>query len=173
MRALICSPWIALAVGACSPAPAPAEPPPATVATVRSPVPGSSSPIQSAASSGLRQEAIAVCEQYRKAVEARDADALIALASPSYYEDGGNDDPSDDIDYAGLRAYLLSTFGAAEAVRYSIDYRDVRQEGNRVLVSVVYSAGYKVAGKGWVHQTEANELVLERRGGNLLFVSGM
>lgn len=114
-----------------------------------------------------------MCEQYRKALEARDADALLSLASPSYHEDGGNDDPSDDIDYAGLRRYLLATLAGAEQIRYSIEYREVREDGNRVRVSVTYAASYKVAGSGWVHRSDSNELVLERRDGKLLFVRGM
>ena len=44
------------------------------------------------------------CEVYRHAVEHRDIDKLLSLAHADYYEDGGNVDATDDLDYAGLKA---------------------------------------------------------------------
>src|SRR5678810_123120 len=52
------------------------------------------------------RKVIAFCEKYRHAVEERNVPLLLDLASPSYYEDGGNVDATDDMDYAGLREYL-------------------------------------------------------------------
>ena len=49
---------------------------------------------------------ISFCEEYRRAVEQRKIGLLLQLAAPSYYEDGGNVDATDDIDYAGLKDYL-------------------------------------------------------------------
>jgi hypothetical protein len=46
---------------------------------------------------------IEFCEKYRHAVEERNVPLLVQMASPSYFEDGGNVDASDDMDYAGLR----------------------------------------------------------------------
>ena len=60
---------------------------------------------------------ISFCEQYRKAVSRKDVAELIKLASPDYYEDGGNVDASDDIDYAGLEEYLTDRFQDARAIR--------------------------------------------------------
>src|SRR5690348_10067368 len=53
---------------------------------------------------------ITFCEKYRKAVEYKDVGLLLKLASPKYYEDGGNVDAADDIDYAGLKDYLTSKY---------------------------------------------------------------
>ena len=62
---------------------------------------------------------IEFCEVYRHAVELRDIDKLLSLAHADYYEDGGNVDATDDLDYAGLKAYLESEFVRARAIRYS------------------------------------------------------
>src|SRR5947199_9216204 len=43
------------------------------------------------------------CEQYRHAVENRNIPRLLQLVDPRYYEDGGNADSSDDMDFDGLK----------------------------------------------------------------------
>ena len=58
--------------------------------------------------SDFNRQVIAFCEDYRHAVEKRNTGLLLRLADPKYYEDGGNVDTSDDLDYAGLQAYLDS-----------------------------------------------------------------
>ena len=40
------------------------------------------------------RDVVAFCERYRRAVESRDARALLAMASPRYFEDGGTPDGS-------------------------------------------------------------------------------
>jgi hypothetical protein len=65
---------------------------------------------------------IEFCEEYRRAVERRNVALLFSLAHPSYYEDGGNIDASDDIDYAGLREFLDSKFKEARAIRYEVQH---------------------------------------------------
>ncbi|HEY3594114.1 MAG TPA: hypothetical protein VGL13_09570, partial [Polyangiaceae bacterium] len=52
------------------------------------------------------RKVVAFCEKYRRAVEERNVPLLLEMASASYFEDGGNVDASDDMDYAGLQDYL-------------------------------------------------------------------
>ncbi len=96
----------------------------------------------------LNREVVVFCEKYRKAVEHRDAPLLLSMVSPRYYEDGGNADASDDLDYQGVREYLTSQFKLAKAIRYEIRYRRVvhQKETERFLVDYTYSASYKVPG---------------------------
>src|ERR1700709_631518 len=70
---------------------------------------------------------VAFCEKYRRAVELKDVTTLVTMASPNYYEDGGNVDASDDIDYAGLRDYLSSRFMNSTGIRYEISYRKIER----------------------------------------------
>jgi hypothetical protein len=106
---------------------------------------------------------IAFCEKYRHAVEDKNVSTLLTLASPDYYEDGGNVDPGDDIDFAGLKGYLVGAFQDARAIRYEIRYRRVVRDDDLVYVDYTYSASYRIPGtKGeeWRRQVEDNRLEL-------------
>jgi hypothetical protein len=74
-----------------------------------------------------REEVAAVVEQYRRAVEQRDNDAVRKLVSATYYENASTtEDPSDDYDAEGLdnNASLLST-SPARLERYLVVARRV------------------------------------------------
>lgn len=89
---------------------------------------------------------VSFCERYRHAVETKDVATLLKLAAPSYYEDGGNADPADDIDYAGLKAYLTTKFQDATAIRYEIRYRRIAKEKELVYIDYTFSASYRIPG---------------------------
>ncbi len=119
---------------------------------------------------------IAFCEKYRHAVEDKNTATLYALASPDYYEDGGNVDPGDDIDYAGLKAYLAGAFQDARAIRYEIRYRRIVREDDMIFVDYTYSASYRIPGsKGeeWRRKVEDNRLELVPVQTEFRIVAGM
>lgn len=117
------------------------------------------------------------CEEYRHAVERRNVALLLKMANPAYYEDGGNIDATDDIDYAGLREYLQTKFPETTAIRYEIRYRDVSQgPGDVIWVDYTYSASYKVPstqGEVWRRQVEDNRLELVPEGDGFTILRGM
>lgn len=120
---------------------------------------------------------IQFCEEYRHAVEERNVALLLKVAAPSYYEDGGNVDPTDDLDYAGLKAYLEDRFYKTKAIRYEIRYRRVGH-GRRdvVYVDYTYSASYKLStdeGDVWRRTVADNRLELVPDGEKFKIVSGM
>lgn len=132
------------------------------------------------------RKVISFCEKYRHAVELKDVGELMKLASPDYYEDGGNVDASDDLDYAGLRDYLSGKFKDARAIRYEIRYRRVLRQDvpadsavgqngksaqgdepmELIYVDYTYSASYRIpAAKGgdeWRRRVEDNRLEIVR-----------
>jgi hypothetical protein len=120
------------------------------------------------------------CEKYRRAVEARNVPLLLRLADPRYYEDGGNADATDDLDYAGLREYLEDKFKDTRSVRYEIRYRRVNA-GDRQIVNVdyTYTASYKIptpTGPAWRRVVADNRLQLvpvKDRNEGFLILSGM
>jgi hypothetical protein len=119
---------------------------------------------------------VAFCEKYRHAVENKNISTLLKLASPNYYEDGGNVDPGDDIDYAGLRAYLEGKFQDAQAIRYEIRYRRVAQVRGSVYVDYTFSASYRIPGlKGeeWHRKVDDNRLELVRFQDDYRIIAGM
>ena len=135
------------------------------------------------------RKVITFCERYRHDVELKDVGDLLKMAAREYYEDGGNVDASDDLDYAGLKEYLTTRFDNARAIRYEMRYRRiVRQmipqrdeEGQSgapgkneagadptelIYVDYTYSASYRIpAAKGgdeWRRRVEDNRLEILR-----------
>jgi hypothetical protein len=119
---------------------------------------------------------ITVVEQYRLAVERRDAMTLLKMASKSYWEDGGTPTGADDYGYDGLREVLAGRFQRAEEIRYSMKYLKVSRKGDRASVTVLIDASYTItgtAGEQRLDKRDENELVLEWDGERWLFLSGM
>jgi hypothetical protein len=125
----------------------------------------------------FNRKVIEYCEVYRHAVEQRNTARLLKMAHPSYYEDGGNVDASDDLDYAGLEKYLNEQFSQTRAIRYEIHYRQI-SDGRKdsVLVDYTYSASYKIPtahGDVWRRRVADNRLQLTREGDGFRILSGM
>jgi hypothetical protein len=101
----------------------------------------------------------------------------LKLAHPNYYEDGGNIDASDDLDYAGLEEYLRGKFAETRAIRYEIRYRRVGEgRKNTIYVDYTYSASYKIAtgeGEIWQRKVADNRLELVPEGETFRILSGM
>ncbi len=126
--------------------------------------------------SAENRKLISFCEKYRHAVEHKDTGILLKLASPTYYEDGGNVDAADDLDYAGLRAYLDSKFMDAAAIRYEIRYRRVVKEGDVFYVDYTFSASYRIPGikaEEWRHRVADNRLEIVPFQDDFRIIAGM
>ncbi len=128
---------------------------------------------------------ISFCERYRKAVERRDIPGLLKLVSTDYYEDGGNADASDDMDYAQFKEFLTGAnaeetgvaFLDAMAIRHEIRYRRVVKEKDKIYVDYTYSASYRIPttrGDAWKRKVEDNRLELVAdESGEYKIVGGM
>jgi hypothetical protein len=120
---------------------------------------------------------ITFCEKYRHAVEQRDVPLLLQMAAQTYYEDGGNVDASDDMDYAGLKDYLEGRFKDTRAIRYEIRYRRIRQQSDKkIVIEYTYTASYKLPGlKGdeWRHTVADNRLELIEDQDSFKILAGM
>jgi len=124
------------------------------------------------------------CEEYRLAVERADADALMLMAHPQYWEDSGTPSGSDDYGYAGLRNVLLTRLPKATDIRSSLRYVGVHQQctgdlkkGCRAAVDILIDASFTVTnafGKpARPDKRDQNQLVLEWDGRRWMFLSGM
>lgn len=122
---------------------------------------------------------IQFCEKYRKGVEGREVAQLMGMVSKRYYEDGGNVDAQDDLDYEGFRKYMQEEFRKSKAIRYEIRYRRVvwSKDRKRVLVDYTYSASYKIPGADekdeWRRTVSENRLELDPEGESFLVSAGM
>lgn len=117
------------------------------------------------------------CEGYRHAVERKNIADLIKLASPDYYEDGGNVDASDDLDYAGLSDYLANKFQDAKSIRYEIRYRRITKEHERFFIDYTFSASFRIptprGGDQWQRKVDDNRLEVVKKDDSFLIVAGM
>lgn len=123
---------------------------------------------------------IEVCERYRHALEDRDAETLMSLASPQYFEDSGTPKAEDDYGYDGLRQIIATRLAALKAVRYNIQYRRVgwSSNGTRAAVDIRYDASFQLQtelGDRWERKQSEKRLELEfdRNKGKWLFTTGM
>jgi hypothetical protein len=118
------------------------------------------------------RDVVAFCERYRAALEARDAGALLALASPSYLDRAGTDDAADDVDHRGLRAHLSRTLSGVQDVRFEIRYQRITREPGRVVVDIRISASFVIRGRS-LQRVSDGQLVLEPHAGSFRILSGM
>jgi len=134
--------------------------------------------------SGNNRSAIEAVEQYRLAVERRDADSLMLMAHKQYWEDSGTPTGGDDYGYEGLRNVLQNRLQNVSDIRYSLRYVGIRQTcigelhpGCRAAVDVLIDASYTIndaLGKQKrPDKRDQNQLVLEWDGRKWLFLSGM
>lgn len=85
-----------------------------------------------------------VMEQYRTAVEARDANGVIKLVSESFKDDGGTGTPEDDLDYATLRRQLPERLAKVQDIRLEISVRKVQVEKDAATVIYFYNTRFRI-----------------------------
>jgi hypothetical protein len=152
--------WLLAASVACSHASAEPE-----RAQTLPPSPVASAPVVAPPHEPTREEILAFCERYRTALEARDADALLALVSPRYDDHGTT--------YATLSSSMKRLLDDSEEVHYEIRYGEVKpQRDGTIAVDFEYDATFKL--HGGVRQISTGaELVLERDGASFRILRGM
>ena len=116
-------------------------------------------------------------ENYRMAVERKDASGLVLMASKRYWEDAGTPSGSDDYGYQGLQEILTGRFQQVDAIRYSMKYVNVSRKGDKAFVDVLIDASFTVKdARGQemrADMRDQNQFVLEWDGKQWLFLSGM
>jgi hypothetical protein len=116
-------------------------------------------------------------EDYRMAVERKDAGALLLMASKRYWENAGTPNPADDYGYQGLQEILGGRLQRVDSIRYSMKYMNVQRKGGRAYVDVLVDASYSLRNAvGEEIRTDLrdqNQFVLEWDGKQWLFLSGM
>src|SRR5512136_2250528 len=119
---------------------------------------------------------VAVVDAYRKAFDTRNADAVMALVSPAYYDDSGTIDPSDDIDYKALPGVLRDTFSRISQVRIEFGITDIIVNGNKGQADLFYDAKYRVMtprNEIAKRDTDIQRILLQRDGQGWKIISGL
>jgi hypothetical protein len=123
------------------------------------------------------RKVVGFCEKYRRAVEERDIEGLVGMASTRYFETGGNAKSGDDIDYNGLRAYLATKFKLTKAIRYEIRYHRISETEEKIVnVDFTYTASFQIPtqkGDVWNRAVRDNRIQLVREGDSFKILAGM
>ncbi len=122
------------------------------------------------------REVVKFVELYRKAMERRDVAKLLSMAAPSYYDDNGTPNATDDFDYNRLKDELNSLHEKTLEVRYEIRYRRVTYHLPQIWVDYTYTGRFRIKtadGDHWVRRLADNRLVLTQKGENFQIISGM
>lgn len=123
------------------------------------------------------REILKVIEGYRQAMESRDAARVLGLVHPTYQDNAGTPEGSDDVDYQGLRRLLGTRFRRASQIRYRIEYQSVRVQGRDAEVDTYVDATFVYEPEGapprWRRLTDFNRFRMIKDGGQWRFVSGL
>jgi len=123
------------------------------------------------------REIISVIEAYRKAMESRDAGRILSLVHPTYNDNAGTPEGSDDVDYEGLKKLLGSRFKRATKIRYRIEYQELQTTGRDTQVDTYIDATFVYEPEQglarWRRLTDFNRFRLLRDGNRWLFVGGL
>lgn len=116
--------------------------------------------------------------EYRKAVETRDADALLAMVSRNYYENSETtDDPTDDYGYDELRDIVIADFrDNVLEVQYRLLMRRIEVDGDRATADFEYYYNFKYVEGGvtaWRPKNDYNRLEFARENGAWMIIGGL
>ncbi len=106
------------------------------------------------------RDILRVLERYRTSFVRRDAAGVLSTAHPTYYDEGGTDDPTDDIEYSELGPILRERLAQLEAIRFTIDYLEVSVVQDRASVKVWIDASFQLRDIG---DPESGEVRVEGR----------
>ena len=120
---------------------------------------------------------LTVVEKYRRSMERLDAAAVLTLVHPAYQDHAGTPQPSDDIDYNGLKELLRTRFKRTSKVRYRIEYLEVRIKGQEVEVDTYLDATFVYqepkANARWGRLVGHNRFRLLKDGSAWRFTAGL
>lgn len=114
-------------------------------------------------------------ETYRQAMEAGNAQAVLALVSPRYLDNAGTPDPGDDVDQAGL-AVQLAELSKVSSLRLQVTLRRVDFKGDQAEAEVYFDQWYKVTTPGGGvprHDADVHRMGLRKLGGAWKIESGL
>jgi ketosteroid isomerase-like protein len=85
-----------------------------------------------------------VVEAYVRAMNARDAAAVLAQVAPDYYDDAGTPEPRDDLDRPALERALAEGFAKVDSPKLSLTLRKIEAQGDAGFAEVFYDSFYRV-----------------------------
>ncbi len=90
---------------------------------------------------------IDVIARYNSALEARDANGILALVDPAFRDNAGTLTPDDDIDLQRLKTVLPGRLAKLQDVAVRIEIKTIDVKGDRASAVYTWVSQFKLGGK--------------------------
>lgn len=120
--------------------------------------------------------ALDVLSKYKTASEALDADGVLELAAPTYFDNGSSSRTHQTVDFEGLRAMVPAEFEKLRALRMDITVKDARVQGDKAEIDYFLVLHFSLklpSGERWHSESDDARLTLARMGGKWKVTSGL
>jgi hypothetical protein len=119
-----------------------------------------------------------IVESYKKAFEARDVEAILAMVSQRFYEENGNTDKSDDYDKNGLRKNLSDEFEKTKTAQLDVRLDEIVVDEDKGTAYATLYYTYRAqtefpVGLKWKTGTDFTRLSFVREDGQWKIISGL
>lgn len=112
---------------------------------------------------------IDVISRYNSALEARDAQAILALVDPAFRDNAGTLNPDDDIDLQRLRTVLPQRLARLQDLAVRIEIKSIEVKGERASAVYTWVSQFKLGGKSMTESDiKRMEFKLEADGWKIL-----
>jgi ketosteroid isomerase-like protein len=85
-----------------------------------------------------------VVQEYVRAMNARDATAVLAQVAPDYFDDAGTPEPADDLDRQRLEKAIAEDLARIETTKLSVTLRKIETQDDAAFAEVFYDSYYRV-----------------------------
>ncbi len=122
------------------------------------------------------RQILSLVEAYQKAMESLDADAVLALVSPNYYEDNATASTEDDYDYQMLHDNLVRDFQRTKKMKVEFRVDDIQVDSNKGYAELYYrirAQNEYPSGKKWEVTSDRTRLLFEMVRGRWKIVAGL
>ena len=115
---------------------------------------------------------IDVISRYNSALEARDANAILALVDPEFRDNAGTLTPEDDIDIERLRTVLPQRLAKLQDVAVRIEIKTIDIKGDQAQAVYTWVSQFKLNGKSRT-ESDIKRMELRRRADGWKILSGI
>jgi len=110
--------------------------------------------------------------KYNSALEARDANGILALVHPEFRDNAGTLDPSDDIDIERLRTVLPQRLAKLQDVAVRIEIKAIDVKGDQAQAVYTWVSQFKLGSKSMT-ESDIKRMELRRRADGWKILSGI
>ena len=117
-----------------------------------------------------------VLSDYKRAAEALDAEAVLALAAPDYFDSGASSRSKRSVNYAALQEQIPAEFRRLKALRMDITVKNARVEGDKAQIDYFVVLHYSIAlpsGDKWMSESDDARLSLAKEDGKWKVTAGL